>query len=237
LWVILGIKRRTNPSFLSNDEAARDRRRTRQMVGSILHPGGSGSIVPNKGYDPIPHTRKHWSEPYEIQTPVVTENNYAHLHDLADRTSKQAKIAKEQIHTSRKHIYRETRRSVKTIKTETLPSINVLGETKNLIVQFNFDNHLIEIYAKDFFFNKLFKLKIRPEESKKIGNLLAETRNRLYQRSNALIGETEHFAVEMDGIQKNALLYEKTEKEIKLGINETEITSILDFLRIARSLF
>jgi hypothetical protein len=34
-------KRRTNPSYLSNDEVARERRRTEEMVMSISHLGSS----------------------------------------------------------------------------------------------------------------------------------------------------------------------------------------------------
>jgi hypothetical protein len=113
----------------------------------------------------------------------------------------------------------------------------VLWETKNFVVQLNYETRLIELYGKDFFFGKLFKIRFNASESFGISNLLVEARNRIEQKQKVRIGETSHFIVDLDGTQKLVILYEKNSQDVRLGFNESEINPILDFLAKARSLF
>lgn len=109
-----------------------------------------------------------------------------------------------------------------------------LGETKNFVVQFNYETKLIELYGKDFFIGKLFKLRFDAGESKEITNLLAKARNRIGQRQDASIGETTHFVVTIDAYNKIAILYDKNGHDVKLGFSESEITPLLDLLAKTR---
>jgi transcription elongation factor Elf1 len=115
-----------------------------------------------------------------------------------------------------------------------------VDESNNFIVEFNSQDKLIEIYAKDFFFQRAFKLRFNKDETKIIINFLAMARNMMGNKQITNIGEINNFVVDYDGNQRIVTVYEKPTKEcpVKLGFNdETEITAVIDFLVKAKSLF
>lgn len=115
----------------------------------------------------------------------------------------------------------------------------IVGETDNFVLQFDYKNKVIEMYGKDFFVGRLFKLRLNVGDSKTISNYLSIARNIMANSQVKRIGEISKFAVDSDGNQRLVILSEKTDRDfpIKLGFNETEITAIIDLLAKARSLF
>ncbi len=230
----MGQKRRTNPSFLSKDEAERDKTRTEQMVRSLVEGVNYDMILSNKSPDSnlISTPKRVLSDEFTVsEDHIITDRNYKRIYDLADRSNKKARgpkyFPKSCLHKSQSD----------QIKKHSQPTIELLGETQNFVVQLNNETHLIELYGKDFFIGKLFKLKIHVGESLEITRLLTQARNKIEQKQKARVGETSHFVVDVDGSQRLAILYEKNNEDVKLGFSESEITPILNFLAKARALF
>ena len=229
----MGQKRRTNSSFQSKEEAERQKRQMKQMVSGIAHGIDNSMILPNVSHpENLSPPRRVLTEEFktsEIHT--ITDQNYKRLYDLSDRSNKKARgpkyVPKRNLHKSQSN----------QMNTHNQPSIKLLGETKNFVVQLDNGKRSIEIYGKDFFVGNLFKLRFNVGESKEITNLLAQARNKLEQKQKLRVGETSNFIVDVDGIQRLATLYEKNSQDVKLGFSEGEITPILDFLAKARSLF
>jgi len=115
--------------------------------------------------------------------------------------------------------------------------IETVGITNNFVVEFNYQDKLIEIYAKDFFIGQAFKLRFDISESAAIINFLARARNMKGNKQVTRIGEINNFLVDFDGYQRFVTLYEKSTRKWKLGLNETEITAVINLLMKARSLF
>jgi hypothetical protein len=230
----LGQKRRTNPSFLSKDEAERDKARTEQVVKGIANGIDNSMIIPNVSRGPnIPSTPRRvlTEESKTLEIHTITNQNRDRLYDLSEYSNKKAKGPKY----FPKRYFQKLK--PKQLDMNSKPSIKLLGETKNFVVQLDNGKRLIEIYAKDFFIGKLFKLRINAAESKEITNLLAQARNKIEQKQKYRVGETSYFFVDVDGIQGLAFVSEKINQDIKLGFCEGEITPILDLLAKARSLF
>jgi hypothetical protein len=210
--------RRTNPSFLSIDEAARDRKRIEQMVKGISEGKSEGSVVfSNVGYN---------GPKGLIGSRRLSGYGY---HEKAVVTNVELKPTTYSKPRQKTFFPQKNLDRVKYVK--------LLGETKNFVVQLNYETRLIELYAKDFFIGKLFKLLISAGESKDLTYLLAQARNRIEQKQKVRIGETTHFIVDLDGTHKLVILYEKSNQDVRLGFSEGEVTPILDFLAKARSLF
>lgn len=121
---------------------------------------------------------------------------------------------------------------------KTRKSIKFVGETSNFVVQFNYSDKSIQLYGKDFFIGKAFKLKFKVSETKTIINLLSQATNALANNYLNRIGEAFDFVVDADGEEKYVILYDKKEDlPIKLGINQHEVAEIINLLIRARSYF
>ena len=166
--LLLDRKRRTNPSFLSIDEAARDRRRLEQMVKGIAEgPREKDVVISNVGYNG--------------SNGLIGKSNPLH---------------KSYFHPPTGFHYPKTKGTYNNRKPDKY--VKIFGEAKNFVVQQNYETKMIELYCKDFFVGQLFKLRFGVGESKEISNLLAQARNELGQSQNKRIGETTHFIVDID---------------------------------------
>jgi hypothetical protein len=190
------VKSRTNPSFLSDVEANRERRRTEEFVKSIT--GTDHKLIENRPYNRKATIRKFYS-------------------------GNSGRGRKQRPFDHRNYDYPKNKR--------------IVGESSNFVVQFNRRERLIEIYGKDFFVGRTFKLKFSICESKSVINFLAMARNTLGHKCGGIVGETSRFIIESDRAQTIITICKKKNRLVKLGFNETETTFVIDLLMKARSLF
>jgi hypothetical protein len=225
-------KRRTNPSFLSIDEAARDRRRLENVVRSI---------AANTGNSTEPKEPKNEAQLNSQNSAVFFSNvGLKGPKGFVKNTRSYSKEYRKQA-VCTNIILKQNNIQTKPIRNkphqDSVKYTKVIGETENFVVQFNFEEGLIEVYGKDFFAEQIFKLRFNSAEAKLIINLLAKARNALGTNFVGRIGEIPRFIVEVDLNEKIVMLYLKDNTSTKLGFREIEVTPLIDYIVEARSLY
>ena len=230
-------KRRTNPSFLSIDEAARDRRRLENVVRSITA-NNNNFKEPEEKKDLKNETNVISSNSDVVFSNVGLRGTHGFAKNLLSKSNGK-QVGKKAVCTNviLKQNCIQTRPIRNIPHLDSVKYTKFIGETQNFVVQFNFETRLIEVFGKDFFAGQLFKLKFNSAEAKLLINLLTKARNALGTRIIGRIGEIPRFIVEVDSNEKIVMLYVKDDKSTKLGFNETEITAIIEYLDKAMSLY